>query len=123
MHNVAIIDDHPVILAGLKTLIGQSPMIRVTGIHQRSPTFLMALHSAPHHTVIVDYKLHGDDITGEELIRLICQRWPAVNVIVLSAFNDAKVVRDCLRAGALAVLCKSAPLSKLSEQLRAVLLT
>lgn len=100
----------------------QFPMVRVTGTHGRSTSLIMALHSEMHHTVIVDYQLHPADVRGDDLTMIIRQNWPEIKVIVLTAMHDPKIVRACVRAGALAVLRKSESMEQLSAQLRAIMI-
>ncbi len=64
------------------------------------------------HVVLVDFKLPGMD--GDEILRYIHQKYPAMKVIVITAYNDGGKTRDRLLAqGAFAHFDK--PLSSLRD--------
>lgn len=93
MTNVLVVDDHPVVLAGLAALVESDPQLSLVGT-ARSVEAALALPSelAPM-VAILDLQLpDGDGITlGTELK----QRWPELQVLILTMHaGEAEVMRS-----------------------------
>jgi NarL family two-component system response regulator LiaR len=58
-------------------------------------------------------------LSGVEATRIIHQRWPQVQVIALTSFQERELVQDALRAGAISYLLKNVSGSDLVEAIRA----
>lgn len=104
---VFIIDDHPVVRAGLRELLKQSQEICIVGDAEdgSAETLAMLRESAPD-VAIVDIKLKQG--SGLDVCREIKRTQPGVGVILLSAFWDDTLVRQALDAGADGYLLKDA---------------
>lgn len=104
---VFIIDDHPVVRAGLRELLKQSQEMSVVGDAENgnAETLARVRESAPN-VAIVDIKLKEG--SGLDVCREIKRTQPGVGVILLSAFWDDALVRQALDAGADGYLLKDA---------------
>lgn len=93
MTNVLVVDDHPVVLAGLAALVESDPQLTLVGT-ARSVESALALPTDPEPAVaILDLQLpDGDGITlGTELKR----RWPQLRVLILTMHaGEAEVMRS-----------------------------
>lgn len=102
---VLLVDDHPVVRAGLRALLGGVEGIEVCG---EAATGEEALHlaAALHpEVVLMDLQL-GQGIDGVETTRLMAQIVPAPRVLVLTTYDsDADIVR-AVAAGATGYLLK-----------------
>jgi DNA-binding NarL/FixJ family response regulator len=103
---VLVVDDHPVVLAGLAALIGSDPSLAVVGT-ARSATEARELPGDVEPKVaVLDLQLpDGDGITlGTELKR----RWPGLRVLILTMHADESTVIQSLASGLDGYLLKDA---------------
>lgn len=106
MIGVLVVDDHPVVLAGLAALIGSDPQLSVVAT-ARSATEARELPSDLEPRVaVLDLQLpDGDGITlGTELK----QRWPDLRVLILTMHADEATVIQSLASGLDGYLLKDA---------------
>src|SRR5262245_47203668 len=116
---VLLIDDHPVVRAGLRALLDSEPDIEVVGESSSGEIgFGMARAWRPD---IVVTDLLMPDVDGVAVTRRICTELPGMRVIVLTSASeeDAWVVR-AIRAGAIGYVLKNADTDALVETIRAV---
>jgi DNA-binding NtrC family response regulator len=62
------------------------------------------LESAPHDIALLDLQLPG--MSGMELFELIRKRWPAMQVVILTAFGDLETARRAISLDVVEFLCK-----------------
>lgn len=106
MINVLVVDDHPVVLAGLAALLGSDPQLTVVGT-ARSVAEARALPGDLEPSVaVVDLQLpDGDGIAlGIELK----QRWPELRVLILTMHADEATVIQSIASGLDGYLLKDA---------------
>ncbi|NDE44333.1 MAG: response regulator [Burkholderiaceae bacterium] len=72
--------------------------------HQRAETVLPLLQPGLKTVIITDYRLPG--MNGLDLLRLATKEIPDLPVIVMTAFADAKLAVEALKAGARDFLIK-----------------
>jgi len=116
---LVIIDDHPVVRAGLAQLINQRPDLVVcgdAGSVEEGFTLIVALQP---DLVIVDLTLGSED--GLELIKLLKDALPALPVLVFSMHDERFVAERAFRAGARGYLMKQNALSNLFYAVRQML--
>lgn len=94
---ILLVDDHPIILKGLRWAIRQQPDMIVVGSATHG---LKALHMAVElvpDVVLMDYEL--PDICGAEATRRILEALPGTKVLALSQFDDYPTVSSMVAAG------------------------
>jgi DNA-binding NarL/FixJ family response regulator len=100
---LALCDDHPVFLRGLADLLRDEPDLHVAIAAGSTAELLAALEHTPVDLVILDIQLPHE--SGLEAIpRLVGPR----RVLMLSAFDDARLVKRVLEAGAQGLVRKDA---------------
>ncbi len=105
--SVFIVDDHPIVRAGLRELLRASGEISVTGdAEDGSQATLDRIREAAPDVAIVDIKLKSG--SGVELCREVKSLEPRVGVIVLSAYWNDSLIKQALEAGADGYLLKDA---------------
>ena len=62
------------------------------------------LQSSPHDIALLDIHLPG--MSGIELFELIRQRWPVMQVVILTAFGDLETARRAIHLDVVEFLCK-----------------
>lgn len=92
-----------------------------TVLHQAASVeaYLDVLHLEDTDVILLDIGLKGG-MTGLEGIKLLKQRFPKAEIIMLTTFDDADRVFKALCAGATAYLTKRTPFPKIAEAVRTV---
>src|SRR5512147_1427806 len=108
MLRVIIADDHPVVRAGLKQVLSESPDILVAGEADDGEALLRKIQRQPYDVVLLDITMPG--IGGLETLRRVKEVKPSLPVLMLSIHTEDQFAIRCLKAGAAGYLNKaSAP--------------
>ncbi len=101
---VLIVDDHPIVRQGVRSLLGAFPDISVVG-EADSPTSVEERIAARHPDVILlDVRL--GQYNGIQIARNLRRAHPDCRVIILTTYGDDDYLFGALEAGAHAYLLK-----------------
>lgn len=114
-----LVDDHPVIVEGLKTMLRPETDLRVVAQAYSGADALRLLPAHPEIRVAV-LDLNMPEMTGVELARAIRTTWPTIRVLILSMFHDHATVAEVLEAGGSGYVLKTATRAELSAAIRQV---
>ncbi|MCF2494133.1 response regulator [Dyadobacter chenhuakuii] len=103
---VFIIDDHPIVLDGLRNLLESREEMEVSGMYQTGSAVLDALETTVPDAMLMDINL--PDINGVTLCQKIKQKFPAAKIIALSVHNERTVIMGMLQSGASGYVLKNA---------------
>jgi len=118
MIRVALIDDHPALVAGLTAVLRAEPGIVPVGTAADGAEAEHLLYQTEPDLVLLDYHLPRGD--GLQLCQRIKRRVPAPKVLIYSAYADAWLGFAARAAGADGVASKAAPARELYELIRRV---
>lgn len=113
---VLIIDDHQIVIEGLRLLLGGQPDMEVVG-EARTLDAALALAIAPDPQVILADLVLGT-AHGTEVVTALRGQFPAAAVLVLTMAEDLAVVKSVLSAGAQGYLPKVAAGADLVDAVR-----
>lgn len=102
---VAIIDDHEVVIDGLVAMLSTSDLLEITYTTQSGRELLGHLQTASPDVLLMDIQM--PEISGIELCRQVLQQQPKVNIIAFSSFDDSSYVKNVMRKGARGYLLKN----------------
>lgn len=102
---VIIVDDHGMVRKGLTAYLSNRPDVEVAG-EARDGREALTLCEQLHPDVIL-MDLVMPEMGGVAATRSIHQRWPQVQVIALTSFQEKELVQDALQAGAIGYLLKN----------------
>lgn len=114
---ILVVDDHPVVRAGLGRLLAGEPEYRVEEAASGREALALFREYQPD-LVILDLSMPG--IGGLEVIARLRIENPAVRVLVLSMHREAMYARRALQAGAAGFISKNAPADRLLDAVRLV---
>ena len=117
---VLLIDDHPLILAALETVVkGLGEDVSVLGLHSAAAARATLAHDADFDFVLLDLQL--GDADGFDLLAELRAAYPALPVVVVSASASPANVIRAIDLGAMGFVPKRASHDMLHEALRMVM--
>jgi DNA-binding NarL/FixJ family response regulator len=115
---IAVLDDHPAVLAGLQRLVERAPDLLPVATVTDQEALWGALDHTPADIVVVDYDLSRGD--GLEVCRRLKERLRPPSVIVYSAYAGPALALAARLAGADGLVHKSEPVGELLDAIRRV---
>lgn len=115
---VLIVDDHPMVRRGLRSLLSSYSDIQVVGEAEDGAAALQLVASLDPEVILLDIRLPGPD--GVEIAHQLHKQAPDAKVIVLTAFDNDEYIAGAFRAGAHAYLLKSTSDETVVETIRQV---
>ncbi|MTD14720.1 response regulator [Nakamurella sp. YIM 132087] len=116
MITVLLVDDHPLVRAGLRSLLTTAGDIDVVGEASGGQEAGELAASVMPDVVLMDLSMPGMD--GIAATRVVLDAHPAARVVVLTSFHDTGRVAEALRAGAVGYLLKDSEPSHLLSSIR-----
>ena len=120
MTTVLLVDDHPMVRAGLATLISTTDDLKIVGEAESGEQAVSRTGDLLPDVVLMDLSMPG--IGGVEATRRILEQHPQVKVVVLTSFADQERVADALAAGAIGYLLKDCDSRELLAAIRSAAL-
>ncbi len=116
---VLLVDDHQMVLEGLKGLLAADGGIEIVGEAQSGEQGLELAKKLSPDVIILDITMPG--LNGIETMRRIRESAPETEVIGLSMHAVGQVVCDMLRAGASGYILKTGSVAQLATAIRTVM--
>jgi NarL family two-component system response regulator LiaR len=114
--SVLIVDDHAVVRHGIRALLEAEGDFEVVGdVGSGAEAVLLVADLAPD-VVLMDLVM--PEMDGVKATRLVKQRSPRSQVIVLTSYHEDEQIFPAVRAGALSYLLKGVGLDELTEAVR-----
>jgi two-component system secretion response regulator SsrB len=103
--NIAIADDHPMIIGGLQNMISVYPHITLVGAYYNGAELLNGLQQAQPDVLLLDIQL--PDKTGDLLAPIILKKHPDIRILALTNLNSTLYIHNMLRIGVLGYVLKN----------------
>ena len=115
---VVLADDQPLVRAGLRVLIADTPGLDIVGEAATGTEAVQLARDIHPDVVVMDIRMPGMD--GIEATRIIMADPGTTRVVVLTTFDDDDYVYAALRAGASGFLVKDMALDDILTAIRVV---
>jgi DNA-binding NarL/FixJ family response regulator len=99
-----IVDDHPVVRAGLSSMLGKQPGLKLLGAAASTEEALTLLERSSADVVLLDLRM--PKVNGIEALSLFRKLDPVPHVIILSSFELEEEIYRAVQAGARGYLLK-----------------
>jgi DNA-binding NarL/FixJ family response regulator len=116
MIRVALIDDHPLVRAGLIALLRELDDVTVVGDAADGSDALALVRDSHPDLLLMDLSMPGVD--GVDATRVLRQEHPALPIVILTSSRDGERLRDALAAGATGYLLKDAEPAEIAAGIR-----
>lgn len=104
---VLIVDDHPVVRLGLRTMLESEVNISVTGMAASAKEALEEVGKLQPDVVLMDLRM--PEMEGSEAIAALRRIYPNIRILVLTNYEEDEYILRALQAGAMGYLLKSTP--------------
>lgn len=116
--SVAVVDDHPMVLEGMRSMLEQLSFVTVAGMAANAFEALAVLRKGPVDILITDINM--PEVSGIELTLKVRREFPGVKVIAMSTFKERSYISQMIQNGASGYLVKSASREEIEEGLLSV---
>lgn len=113
---ILVVDDHAVIRSGLRKVLMVSRDLEAVGEATDGVEAVQMVDATKPDVILMDLMM--PEMDGIAATREIRRKYPPAQVIVLTSFLDAKLIRSALQAGAIGYLEKNVTASELGNAIR-----
>jgi DNA-binding NarL/FixJ family response regulator len=111
-----VVDDHPVVRAGLKALIDSETDMRVAGEAGSEEEALRVFAELKPDVTLMDLRL--PDASGVDVAARLHSRWPEARIIMFSSYTREEDIYAALKSGVCSYIRKGAAASELLQAIR-----
>ena len=115
---VYIVDDHQLVIEGLKSLLINEQNIDIVGCATNAEQCLQYFNNHSAAVILMDISL--PDKNGIDLCRIISEKNPNIKIIALSTFTEGTYVRKMMENGASGYLHKNASKLEIIKAIKTV---
>jgi len=118
MIRVFIVDDHPMVQEGMRSLLGNEKGIELCGYAMTAQSCLGYFINNTADVILMDINL--PDMSGIDLCATIKKNYPGIMVLGLSTYNQGSYVNKMIENGASGYVLKNADKEELLEAIHEV---
>ncbi len=118
MIKVLLVDDQNLIRQGLKALLELEPDLEIIGEAENGESAINLIEQLYPDVILMDIRMPIMD--GVAATREIHKRFPNIQILVLTTFDNDEYVTAALQNGAMGYLLKDTPSEELAVAIRAV---
>lgn len=118
MIELVIVDDHPLILDGMKTALKENKEIMLRGVAESGIKLLEMLKFISCDVIIMDINM--PDMDGIEATRQVLKKHPEIKIIAFSQYDDKHFIRRMLKSGARGYLLKNTSTDEIINAIKEV---
>src|SRR5207253_11466285 len=116
MIHLGIVEDDPFIRFSFHTYLAQQEEFEVVQVADSVESFLaLPKEGQVPDVLLLDINLPG--ISGIEGLSLIKEKYPALEILMITVFTDPEHIFEAICAGATGYLVKNTPLPQLKESI------
>lgn len=118
MIRVLLADDHTIVRAGVKELLGEAGDIAVTGEAGSGAEVLARVREGGYDVAVLDMSMPGR--SGVELIKQLKKEQPKLRILILSMHSETQYAVRAIKAGASGYLTKDGAADQLVAAIRRI---
>ncbi|MDN3694402.1 response regulator transcription factor [Chryseobacterium tructae] len=106
--NIAIVDDHPIVIEGLKMMLNSHPSFNIPETFTSGSEIITFVNSSKVDIILLDITL--PDTNGTELCREIKKISPDTSVIMFSNRSERSIIMQSIQTEPVAIFSRTHPL-------------
>ena len=118
MIKIAITDDHPLLLEGLKNILSKQTNLEIVDCYSSAKELENALKTTELDILLLDINL--SDTNSIELLKPFKNKYHDMHIIMLSVHNEYAVINSCLSEGASGYIQKNASVDEIVEGINSI---
>jgi DNA-binding NarL/FixJ family response regulator len=118
--NIFLIDDHQMVIDGLKLMLADLPKFKVVGESKNPLLVIDLLQDKAVDILITDISM--PQMSGVALSRLVKKNYPDIKILALTAFAESAIISEMIQAGIAGYILKSDGKLVLTEALETIVL-
>ncbi len=115
---VVLVDDHPIVRAGIRGLLEAAPEIEIVGEGKNGAEAIALVASLEPDVLLLDMEM--PDMTGSDVADRLKEQGGPTRILALSAYDDHEYIHALLARGAAGYLTKEEAPERIVEAVRGV---
>lgn len=114
---LVLVDDHPIVLSGLKDTLSQSMNLEILGGYTQDSQLFTFLKNNQVDVIVTDYMMPNNTQSsdGQNYIQFLRRHYPNIALVVLTMVSNPMIIQMLYDTGVNAVVSKEAPLNELMK--------
>jgi len=112
-----LVDDHAVVRSGLSAFLSANPDLELVGEAENGQQAVVRVGHFQPDVILMDLMMPVMD--GIAATQAIKRKFPAIQIVALTSFQEDELVQNALRAGAVGYLMKNVTARELGAAIRA----
>lgn len=117
--HVMLIDDHPIVLNGIKSLFNGVQSIEKVTEASNGKDALLLLENIKVDLIITDISM--PEMDGIELTQIVKNKYPNIKVLILTVHNERGILKEALLSGAEGCLLKNTSKKELLQAISKIM--
>jgi NarL family two-component system response regulator LiaR len=113
---VLSVDDHEIMRGGIRYLLLAVEDVELVGEARSGEEALNLCETLHPDVILMDMRMPGMD--GIQTTQLIRQRYPEIQILVLTSFEEEEMIQQAMQAGAIGYLQKGISVDELADAIR-----
>lgn len=116
--NIAIADDHQIVIDGIKTIMSDSPEIKIVGEAYNGLEIIEIVKTKKPDLVLLDIRM--PELDGLEAAKILKKQFKDIKIIILTQFDQKSFIRYCQKIGVEGYLLKDCGKTELIKAIKKV---
>jgi DNA-binding NarL/FixJ family response regulator len=117
---IGLVDDHPILRAGLRQFLGEYVDLRVVGEAASGREAIDLVRTTPLDVLVMDLSMPGQ--SGIDALAMIRSKAPDVGILILSGYPEEQYATNLIRQGASGYLNKECEPTEIVNAIRTIAL-
>jgi len=113
---VLCVDDHEIMRGGIHYLLLAVDDVELVGDARSGEEAIHLCESLQPDVILMDMRMPGMD--GIQTTQLIRERYPEIQILVLTSFDEEEMIQQAMQAGAIGYLQKGISVDELADAVR-----
>ena len=118
MIKIIIADDQQLLRESLKIILSSNPNFKIIDLVSNGKDVLTSIEKEIPDIILMDIRM--PEMDGVNCTKIIKEKYPQINVIVLTTFDDDEYIYNALKFGSSGYLLKGSSLDELSKAIQTV---